>query len=69
MSAVLEIHDKTGHRTVMHPGDISGELWIEGYYSGQFVIHHGEMLLIFLEAKIETYIAGWSELGMNVGAG
>lgn len=69
MAATLEIHDKTGHRTIMHPGDIAGELWIEGYYSGQFVIHEGSMLIIFLEARVETYIAGWADLGFGVGNG
>lgn len=65
----LEIIDKTGHRTVIHPEDIQGELWIDGEYSGQFVLHFGDMTIIHKSGYVRTYIAGWSWVGWRLGRG
>lgn len=69
MSSKLEIMDRTGHRTVIHPKDIAGELWIDDEYNGQFILHEGTMLLIHNHGTITPYIAGWSWVGERVGRG
>ena len=65
----LKIVDSTGSREIFDPVDISGELWYDGEYCGQFILHAGEMLLINKGGKIETYIPHWSWVGWHVGRG
>lgn len=69
MPARLEIHDKTGERTIIMPDDIHGELWIDGEYCGVFVLHVGEMTIINKSGIVNTYIAGFNWVGEYVGRG
>jgi hypothetical protein len=69
MTAILDIMDRTGRRTIIHPTDISGELWIDEEYCGQFVVHSGRMLLIHNQGLIEVYIGCWTDVGWRVGRG
>ena len=56
----LDIRDKTGHHTIIEPNDIAGELWIDGEYSGMFIIY-GDSILINLDCKMDVFIRGWQE--------
>jgi hypothetical protein len=65
----LTIVDKTGTREVIDPDTLSGEIWIDEEYCGQFFMAYGEMALFSKSQQIWCYIPGWSWFGDRMGRG
>lgn len=53
---ILQIKDRTGNLWVCQPEEMYGEIWMDDFYCGQFILYEDEMVLINRSMKIEVLI-------------